>query len=76
MTDLPQTLKPNQRGVALYQDGELLGYEVVATLTAEQLQALADEARLVEIAAMGQSTIKVPVLAEGFKLLCKRLGFD
>ncbi len=51
---------------------EPIPYEV----SDEQLQAEADEARLKEIAAMGQSAIKVPVLAEGFKLLCKKLGID
>lgn len=42
----------------------------------EQLQAEADSARLADIAAMGHSAIKVPVLAEGFSLLCKKLGYD
>ena len=42
----------------------------------EQLQAEADDARLKEIAGMAHSAIKVPALAEGFKLLCKKLGFD
>lgn len=45
-------------------------------LSDEELQAEANDARLKEIAAMGQSAIKVPLLAEGFKLLCKKLGFD
>lgn len=40
----------------------------------EELQAEADEARLKEIAAMAHSAIPLPVLAEGFTLLCKRLG--
>lgn len=40
----------------------------------EKLQVEADEARLKEIIAMAHSAIKVPILAEGFALLCKRLG--
>jgi len=42
----------------------------------EELQLEADEVRLCEICEMGHSAMPVPVLAEGFILLCKRLGFD
>jgi len=45
-------------------------------LTDEELQAEADEARLCEICGMGHSAMPVLMLAEGFILLCKRLGFD
>jgi len=41
----------------------------------EQLQREADEARLCEICDMGHSAMPVPVLAEGFVLLCKQLGY-
>ena len=39
------------------------------------LPPTADEIRLKEICDIGNSAIPIPVLAEGFKLLCKRLGF-
>ena len=35
MPDLIQTLEPNQRGVAVYKDGEFLGYEDIVTLPDE-----------------------------------------
>lgn len=43
---------------------------------AEKLQAEADDARLKEIANMPTASLKVPILAESLKLLCKKLGFD
>jgi len=71
---LQQELVKNERGVALYQDGVFLGYEDVVTLTDEELLAEADEARLKEILTMGHSAMPLPKLAEGFILLCKKLG--
>lgn len=47
---LPQTLKPNERGVSLHDGkGKFLGYEDVVTLSDEQLaeEAKAEEVRLV-----------------------------
>lgn len=75
MPELPQQLEPNQRGVALYQDGQFLGYEDVVTLSDEELQEEADTARLKEIYNMSHSAINVPTLSEGFKILCKKLGY-
>lgn len=64
---------PKTRYIIEYQDGievNRIPYEV----SDEALQAEADDARLKEIAAMGHSAIKVPILSEGFMLLCKKLG--
>lgn len=65
---------PETRYIIVYKDGvevNRIPYEV----SDEELQAEADEARLREIASMAHSAIKVPLLAEGFKLLCKKLGY-
>ena len=64
---------PETRYTEEYQNGKLVNripYEV----SDEELQEEADEARLKEILGMAHSAIAVPILAEGFKLLCKRLG--
>ncbi|MBA7484009.1 hypothetical protein ES707_19528 [subsurface metagenome] len=64
---------PETRYIEVYKDSELVDripYEV----SDEQLQEEADEARLKEILNMAHSAIAIPALAEGFKLLCKRLG--
>lgn len=42
----------------------------------EQLAEEADSKRLKEIVAMGHSVIPLPLLAEGFALLCKKLGYS
>jgi len=34
---LPQTLEPNERGAAVYTNGEFMGYEDIVTLTEEEL---------------------------------------
>lgn len=63
---------PETRYIEEYKDGKLVNripYEV----SDEDLQKEADEARLKEILGMAHSAIPLPVLAEGFKLLCKRL---
>lgn len=47
---LPQTLRPNERGVSLHDGkGNFLGYEDVVTLTDEELakEAKAKEVRLI-----------------------------
>lgn len=41
----------------------------------EELQIEADTARLKEICDMGHSAIPLPILAEAFVLLCKKLTF-
>ncbi len=64
---------PETRYIEEYKDGKLVNripYEV----SDEDLQEEADEARLREILGMAHSAIAVPILAEGFKLLCKTLG--
>jgi len=64
---------PETRYIEEYKDGKLVNripYEV----SDEELQVEADEARLKEILDMAHSAIPIPVLAEGFNLLCKRLG--
>jgi len=64
---------PETRYREEYKGGKLVNripYEV----SDEELQEEADEARLIEILGMAHSTIPVPALAEGFTLLCKRLG--
>ncbi len=64
---------PETRYIEEYKDGKLVNripYEV----SDEELQEEADRARLREILGMAHSAIAVPTLAEGFKLLCKRLG--
>lgn len=64
---------PETRYIEEYQNGKLVNripYEV----SDEELQEEADEARLKEILGMGHSAIAIPLLAEGFSLLCKTLG--
>ena len=64
---------PETRYIEEYKDGKLVNripYEV----SDEELQEEADQARLKEILGMSHSAIAIPVLAEGFTLLCKRLG--
>ena len=64
---------PETRYIEEYKGGKLVNripYEV----SDETLQEEADEARLKEILDMAHSAIAIPALAEGFKLLCKRLG--
>lgn len=64
---------PETRYTEEYQNGKLvkrIPYEV----SDEELQEEADRARLKAVANMPPSALSVPLLAEGFKLLCKRLG--
>ena len=63
---------PETRYIEEYKNGKLVNripYEV----SDEALQEETDQARLKAIAKMPHSALSVPVLAEGFKLLCKRL---
>lgn len=64
---------PETRYIEEYQNGKLVNripYEV----SDEALQEEAEEARLGKIATMPPAALSVPALAEGFQLLCKRLG--
>ncbi|MBA7530182.1 hypothetical protein ES705_22385 [subsurface metagenome] len=64
---------PETRYIEEYKDSKLvkrIPYEV----SDEELQEEADEARLKAIAKLPPAALSVPALAEGFKLLCKRLG--
>ena len=66
---------PEQRYIETYDgQGNLIDKEPYE-VSDEELAREADEARLREILAMSHSAIPVPVLAEGFILLCKRLGY-
>jgi hypothetical protein len=64
---------PETRYIEEYKDGKLVN-RIPCEVSDEELQVEADEARLKEILGMAHSAIPIPVLAEGFKLLCKRLG--
>ncbi len=64
---------PETRYIEEYQNGKLVNripYEV----SDEELQEEADQARLKAIAHLPPAALSVPMLAEGFGLLCKRLG--
>ncbi|MBA7711916.1 hypothetical protein ES703_120883 [subsurface metagenome] len=64
---------PETRYIEEYRDSELVN-RVPYEVSDEELQREADDARLKEILGMAHSAIAIPALAEGFKLLCKRLG--
>ncbi|GAJ05102.1 unnamed protein product [marine sediment metagenome] len=64
---------PETRYIEEFKDGKLvkrIPYEVFD----EELHEEADQARLKEISNMPPAALSVPVLAEGFKLLCKILA--
>ena len=64
---------PETRYIEEYQNGKLVN-RIPYQVSDEDLQEEADEARLRKIATMPPAALSVPELAEGFKLLCKRLG--
>ena len=66
---LPQTLKPNEKGVSLYTNGVFQGYEDITILSDEQL---ADEAEEKALAKADQLIDAITNLA-GAKVFLKRL---
>jgi len=66
---------PETRPINVYKDGVLVGTDGSFEVSDEELQAGKDDARIKAICAMGHSAIPLPILAEGFHLLCKRLGY-
>jgi len=63
---------PETRYIEEYKNGKLVN-RIPYEISNEELQEEADEARLKAIAKLPPEALPVPVLAEGFKLLCKRL---
>jgi len=69
---LLQTLKPNERGVALYDGkGNFLGYEDIRTLSDEQLEQEAAERTIAELSALADGDLKVPQIGKFLKALAK-----
>ena len=66
---LPQTLKPNEKGVSVYANGVFQGYEDITILSDEQL---ADEAEEKALAKADQLIDAITNLA-GAKVFLKRL---
>jgi len=70
---LSKTLEPNERGVALYKDGKLLGYEDVVTISKEELAEEAEQKAMEKMEELIDNVF-TGKQAIFMKRLCKRLS--
>jgi len=73
---LTQTLQPNERGVALYQNGVFQGYENIVTLTAEELDAELEDILIREYLAQSAAVITMPQIWFLLRAFGKKLGYN
>lgn len=70
---LPQELQPNERGIALYEDGVFQGYEDIVTISDEELEEEQERKAMENAEGMIDAISNLAEAKDFLRKLCKRL---